>query len=255
LGTTPLNETASEVRGRLLADERDLTAAADDDLAYWRSVAAETTGSIVEIGSGAGRILTTLGEAERQLIGVDLDVAALTLGAERAPLVEWICADGRVWRREDCAAGLVVLGGDLLSLVTTADDLEALLRTSAMICAADGLVGIDATLMDPQLFAEEIGGDWGIDLERADAEYGLVRRESRITPDPQSRTNSVLLEIRHRVVEVDGRLSTIYPDRAPFAIRAWQPDEVRAIAAAVGLRVVRVGADDRLRWLLRSVHE
>lgn len=255
MGTLPLSETTSEVRGRLFADERDLTAGTDGDLAYWRSVADETTGSIVEIGSGAGRILTRLGAAERPRIGIDVDVAALTLGAERAPQVEWICADGRVWRREDCAAGLVVLGGDLLSLVTKADDLEALLRTSALICAADGLVGIDAMLMDPLLFVEEIGGEWGIDLERADAEYGLVRRESRITPDPQSRINTVLLEIRHRVVGADGRLSPIYPDRAPFAIRAWQPDEVRAIAAAVGLRVVRVGADDRLRWLLRSVHE
>jgi len=56
-------------------------------------------------------------------------------------------------------------------------------------------------------------------------------------------------------VGVDGRLTVIYPDRAPFAIRAWQPDEVRALAAAAGLRVTRVGADDRLRWLLRSAHE
>jgi SAM-dependent methyltransferase len=255
VGATPLNETASEVRKRLLADERDLTAAADSDLAYWRSVAAETIGSIVEIGSGGGRILTTLGTADRPLIGVDLDVAALALAAERAPLAEWICADGRVWRREGCAAGLVVLGGDLLSLVTTAADLEALMRTAALLCAPEGLVGIDATLMDPQLFAEEIGGEWRIDLERSDTELGLVRRESRITPDPQSRTNTVLLEIRHRVVGADGSLAAIYPDRAPFAIRAWQPEEVRAIAAAVGLRVVRVGADDRLRWLLRSVDE
>jgi len=255
VGATPLNETASEVRKRLLADERDLTAAADGDLAYWRRVAAETTGSIVEIGSGAGRILTTLGTADRPLIGVDLDVAALNLAAERAPLAEWICADGRALRREVCEAGLVILGGDLLSLVTTTDDLEALLQTAALLCAPDGLVGIDATLMDPKLFAEEIGGKWGIDLERSDAELGLVRRESRITPDPQSRTNTVLLEIRHRVVGADGSLAAIYPDRAPFAVRAWQPEEVRAIAAAVGLRVVRVGADDRLRWLLRSVDE
>jgi ABC-type multidrug transport system fused ATPase/permease subunit len=75
LGTLPLSETASEIRSRLLADERDLTFAADGDLAYWQGVAAESTGPILEIGCGAGRILTALGAAERQLIGVDLDVA------------------------------------------------------------------------------------------------------------------------------------------------------------------------------------
>ena len=255
MGTLPLSETASEVRSRLLADERDLTSAADGDLAYWREVASESDGTALEIGCGAGRILTALDAAERQLIGIDLDVAALTLAAERAPSAEWICADGRLWRREATAASLVILGGDLLSLITAPDDLAALLRTAALHCAPGGQVGIDATLMDPQLFADEIEGAWGVDLDRADADLGTVRRESRIRLDPQTRTNTVLLEIRHRAVGADGRLTVIYPDRAPFAIRAWQPNEVRALAASVGLRVARVGADDRLRWLLRSAHE
>jgi len=116
-------------------------------------------------------------------------------------------------------------------------------------------VGIDATLMDPQLFTDEVEGEWSVDLERADADFTTIRRESRITPDARARTSTVLLEIRHRAVGADGQLMAIYPDRAPFAIRAWQPDEVRALAATAGLRVTRVGADDRLRWLLRSAHE
>ncbi len=166
-----------------------------------------------------------------------------------------MCADGRLWRREATAASLVIIGGDLVSLVTVPDDLEALLRTAALHCAPGGQVGIDATLMDPRLFAKEVKGEWGVDLERADADHGTVRRESRITSDPQARTNTVLLEIRHRAVDESGRLTAIYPDRAAFAIRAWQPDELRALAAAAGLLVTRVGTDDRLRWLLRSAHE
>ena len=189
------------------------------------------------------------------MIGIDLDVAALAVAAERAPLAEWVCADGRTWRREATAASLVIMGGDLLSLITAPADLEALLRTAALHCASGGQVGIDATLMDPQLFADEVDGEWGIDLERADTDHGTVRRESRIASDPQGRINTVLLEIRHRVVGADGRPATLYPDRAPFAIRAWQPNEVRTAARAAGLRVTRVGADDRLRWLLRSADE
>jgi len=260
LGTLPLieaalSETPSEVRSRLLADERDLTFAADGDLAYWQKVAGESSGPILEIGCGAGRVLTTLGRGERQLTGIDLDVSALTLAAERAPATEWIRADGRTWRRDDTAASLVILSGDLLSLITAPDDLEALLRTAEIHCAPGGQVGIDATLMDPQLFADEVEGEWSVDLERADEDFTTMRRESRIAPDPHTRANTVLLEIRHRAVGADGRLTAIYPDRAPFAIRAWQPVEVRTIAAAAGLQVVRVGADDRLRWLLRSSHE
>jgi SAM-dependent methyltransferase len=218
-------------------------------------VAGDSAGPVLEIGCGAGRILTSLGAGKRQLVGLDLDLAALALGAERAPATEWICADGRTWRREATAASLVIIGGDLLSLITAPDDLEALLRTAALHCAPGGQVGIDATLMDPQLFADEAEGEWGVDLERADADFGTVRRESRITPDLQARSNTVQLEIRHRAVGSDGRLAVIYPDRAPFAIRAWQPDEVRSLATAAGLRVTRVGADDRLRWLLRSANE
>jgi SAM-dependent methyltransferase len=260
LGTLPLSEaasseTASEVRSRLLADERDLTSAADGDLAYWQAVAGESIGPVLEIGCGAGRVLTTLGPGERQLTGIDLDLSALTLAAERAPAAEWICADGRTWRRDGAAASLVILSGDLLSLITAPDDLEALLRTAALHCAPGGQVGIDATLMDPQLFADEVEGEWSVDLERADADFTKVRRESRIAPDPHTRANTVLLEIRHRAVGAEGQFTVIYPDRAPFAIRAWQPDEVRTLAAAAGLRVTKVGADDRLRWLLRSSHE
>lgn len=255
MGALPLSETASEVRSRLLADERDLTAGADGDLAYWQEVAEDSAGPILEIGCGAGRIVTALDANERQLIGVDLDVAALALAAERAPAAEWIFADGRTWHREGTSASLVIVGGDLLSLITATDDLEALLRTAALHCGPGGQVGIDATLMDPQLFTDEAEGEWGIDLERADPDHGTVRRESRITLDTQGRTNTVLLKIRHRAVGADGRLLPFYPDRAPFAIRAWQPDEVRALAATAGLRVTKVGADDRLRWLLRSAHE
>jgi SAM-dependent methyltransferase len=255
LGTLPLSEPAAEVRRRLLADERDLTVGTDGDLEYWRGVAAKSIGPILEIGCGGGRILSALGAGGRQLTGIDLDVDALALAVERAPSAEWIYADGRTWRREGTAASLVLLGGDLLSLITVPADLEALLRTAALHCAPGGQVGIDATLMDPQLFRDEVEDEWSVDVERADMDHGTVRRESRITPDPQERTNTVLLEIRHRVVGADGLLTALYPDRAPFAIRAWQPAEVRAAANAAGLRAMRAGANDRLRWLLRSTNE
>lgn len=81
-----------------------------------------------------------------------------SLWPRSAPAAEWIRADGRTWRREATVASLVIIGGDLLSLITVPDDLEALLRTAALHCRPGGLVGIDATLMDPQLFTDEVEG-------------------------------------------------------------------------------------------------
>jgi len=148
-------------------------------------VAGESTGPILELGCGAGRILAALDAGARRSIGVDLDRAALALAATRAPAVEWICDDGRTWRRDGLAASLVILGGDLLSITVRPDDLEALLRTAALHCGPEGQVGIDATLMDPRLFASETDGRWRLDLERADEEFATVRRESRLLPDPE----------------------------------------------------------------------
>lgn len=192
---------------------------------------------------------------ERRLVGIDLDSVALTIATERAPLAEWICVDGRTWRRASTLAGLVIIGGDLLSLITTTADLNALFRTAALHCGPNGQVGIDATLMDPGRLADEAHGAWGVDLEREDADLGTVRRESRITPDPEARDRTVLLEVRHRRVGPEGRLTALYPDRDAFAIRAWQPDEVRTAAGVAGLRISQVTASDRLRWLLRSDNE
>ena len=240
---------------RIIADEGDLSAGADGDLAHWRSVAAGVRGPVLEIGCGAGRILTALGIDKRQLIGLDLDREALSLAGERAPMATWICADGRDWRSVGTRAELVIVGGDLISVIPSADDLAAILRTAAVHLAPHGRVGIDATLMDPQLFSREVNGEWAIDLDRPDAIFTRVRRESRIFPDPEGRPNTVLLEIRHRTLDADGVFVPLYPDRAPFAIRAWQPDEVREIAVAAGLRLLSAGPDDRLRWLLRSADE
>jgi hypothetical protein len=55
-----------------------------------------------------------------------------------------------------------------------------------------------------------------------------------------------LLQIRHRI---DG---VTLEERAPVPIRAWQPAEVEAAAAAVGLALVEQRGSSRMRWLLRS---
>ena len=199
--------------------------------------------------------MTTLAAPGHTLIGVDLDPVALHVAAERSPSAHWIRADGRDWRGDPKAAALVVIGGDLLSVIVERDDLVALLRTAQVHSAPGGVIGLDATLMDPHLLRSMQGAGWGEDLLREDPDLGIVRRESRIVSDPAGRSNTALLEIRHRSVDEAGRSEAFYPDREAFPIRAWQPDEVEAAAAAAGLQLAQMVASDRLRWLLRSADE
>lgn len=255
MAALPLRETAREIRRRLVADERDLTVGGDGDLEYWSRVAAQSDGSIVEIGCGAGRILLSLNAAKRSLIGIDLDREALSLAAERDARPVWECADGRCWRDTSVSASLVILGGDLISVITREADLRELFLTAAVHCATDGQVGIDATRIDPQRLAEHLNGTWALDLEREDEEFGVVQRYSRLSADARLGSNVAALEIRHLAVAPGRTPTPLYPDRAPFPIRAWRSEEIRSIAEAVGLELVRVEADDRLRWLLRSTHD
>ncbi|MEI6271140.1 MAG: class I SAM-dependent methyltransferase, partial [Chloroflexota bacterium] len=88
---------------------------------FWRATAAATSGPVVELGCGAGRILAALSTADRALVGLDIDEAALSFARERLPNAELIRADLLTWTPPDTlrhGAGLVIAGDDLLPLFT-----------------------------------------------------------------------------------------------------------------------------------------
>lgn len=249
---------SAEVRARLLADERDLDVGADDDRAFWRDLAAHTSGPILEFGCGGGRLLSAVravGATDRALIGVDLDRGALALAAERLSKAELVFADARTWRSaQPLAAGLVIIGGDLLPLIIEESDLVALLTSAAAHLAPNGIVGIDATRIDPDLLvAAAATPEWGTDIERTDGDGAVVRRESRLSPDPEGRRAVALLSVRHRG---SGKAPDTATERPPFVIRAWSAEELLIAANAANLkRAEERGGEERLRWLLRSTHE
>jgi hypothetical protein len=144
----------------------------------------------------------------------------------------------------------VIAGGDLLPLFTDPADLERLFELAATLLRPDGAFGIDATLIDADLLGEAVADSaWGEDVRWASDEFGEVRRESRLLPDPAGRAGCAQLQIRH------WHAGDVTPDqRDPFAIRAWQPAELERIAERVGLHLHQRGPADRLRWLLRSTH-
>ena len=220
---------------------------------FWRATAAATSGPTVELGCGAGRILAAITTADRALVGLDLDDAALSLARERLPEAELIQADLLTWTPPETlrhGAGLVIAGGDLLPLFTEATDLERLFAQASTLLSPGGIFGIDATLIDADLLSEAASDSaWSEDVRWMSEAIGEVRRESRLLPDPAGRAGCAQLQIRH------WHAGDATPDqRDPFAIRAWGPAELERIAEGVGLHLHQRGPVDRLRWLLRSTH-
>ena len=245
-----------EVRARLFADECDLDVGASDDRAFWRELARRTNGPILELGCGGGRLLTTVRDVladDRELIGVDLDPDALALAAERLQQAVLVRADARWWRSgQPIAAGLVIIGGDLLPLITVESDLRALFETAAAHLAPNGLIGMDATRIDPvRLGAAAVASSWEVDTEWIDGDGVVVRRESRLAPDPEDRPAVALLAVRHlRGGDAFGAKA----ERPPLSIRAWSSEELLAAAGEARLERCEVrGGEERLRWLLRSI--
>jgi len=236
----------------LLLDEGDLTAGADDDRAFWQSLNGTFNGPVGELGCGGGRLLALFDEPNRLLVGIDADPHALRLARERLPGARLIEGDLRTWRPADTSvprAGLVIAGGDLLPLLLTEADLRDLFAKAAAWLRLDGHLGLDATRIDAQLLAEAIGDpEWGSDITWHDAAGRRIDRESRLLADAEGRPSVALLQIRHRI---DGEA---LDERAPVPIRAWQPAEVEAAAAAAGLALVEQRGSSRMRWLLRSHH-
>ena len=127
---------------------------------------------------------------------------------------------------------------------------SALFDQAAALLQPSGLFGIDATLIDRALLRDAVNDpEWSEDARWSSDGRGVVRRESRLLPDPARRPGHAQLQIRHWH---DG--DSVPDQRDPFPIRAWQPAEIARIAERAGLRLSRPAAHDRLRWLLRSGH-
>ncbi|MFM8629366.1 MAG: class I SAM-dependent methyltransferase, partial [Candidatus Limnocylindrus sp.] len=217
-------------RRRLLNDEGDLNAGAQEDRTLWRSLAEATRGTIIEFGCGAGRILAALSVSDRSLIGLDRDPEAIAFARERLPNAQILDVDLMDWappKSLERSAGLVIAGGDLLPLLLLDEELRRVMDLAAHLVAPDGLFAIDATRMDPALLREAAGRvEWGEDVRWRAADGSEILRDSRILPDPLGRERVAQLQIRHTRHGEGGYVD----EREPFHVRAWSPAEVEGAA-------------------------
>ena len=152
----------------------------DDDVEWYRALASEAEGAVLELGCGTGRVALALAEDGIEVVGVDISEAMLAVARERTERAggtapSWQQADlrdvdlGRVFQLV-----LVPLGG--LQHMETLDDVVSAFDSIRRHLAPDGLavVDVEAPLPDdftpgPQPLIEHWTRDWRAHPEAAPA--------------------------------------------------------------------------------------
>jgi ubiquinone/menaquinone biosynthesis C-methylase UbiE len=119
------------------------------DVAFWRRLAIQHPGRILELGCGTGRIALPILKAGRSIVGIDRSSAMLALARRRAKRTT---ARGRAWfvradiRDLPLRSGgfdLVLAPYGILQSLTRERDLRATLASVARVLRPGGLFGVD----------------------------------------------------------------------------------------------------------------
>jgi len=119
------------------------------DVAFWRQLASEHSGPVLELGCGTGRIAMPLLKAGATLVGIDRSEAMLARArrrAKRARLTRralFVRADIRDLPLGDRQFDLVMAPYGILQSLTRDRDLDATLASVARVLRRGGLFGID----------------------------------------------------------------------------------------------------------------
>jgi ubiquinone/menaquinone biosynthesis C-methylase UbiE len=118
------------------------------DVSFWRRVARRTSGRILELGCGTGRILKPLTRDGLDIVGIDRSAAMLarTRGRRRgtsAGQLRVVRGDVRALPFADARFSLVLAPYGILQSLLRDPDLVATLSSVARVLEAGGLFGID----------------------------------------------------------------------------------------------------------------
>jgi SAM-dependent methyltransferase len=236
--TRPDRAGAAEALARLY----DLDLAEDPgDLDLWLALAAREDGPVLELMAGSGRLAVPLAEAGHQVTAVDWDPAALARARRRAEAagpaaaarITFVEADVRGLRLPDAGQyrlAFVPLNSVLLLATRAAQ--AACWEALAANIAPGGLAAVDAWLPDAGDLAR-YDGRLHLEYVRTDPETGhWVAKTAAAHHDAATGTVT---------------LTAFYDEGDPGepparwirrdVVRLVGPDELRAMAAAAGLRV------------------
>lgn len=124
----------------------------DQDLAFWRDLAGETGGPVLELACGTGRLTSPLAGTGFEMVGLDVDpvmlAAARRRGLPSSPAAagppRWVAADMRRFALARRFA-LVFVAYNSLQLLAAPGDMARCLARARDHLLPDGVIGLEVT--------------------------------------------------------------------------------------------------------------
>jgi SAM-dependent methyltransferase len=124
------------------------------DVPFWRQIARQTRGPILELGSGTGRISLPLAREGARLVGIDRSAPMLARAVRRAtalrrragrkaPRLTFVRGDIRTLPFEEAAFAAVLAPYGILQSLIRDRDLSSTIASVARVLEPGGLFGID----------------------------------------------------------------------------------------------------------------
>jgi SAM-dependent methyltransferase len=215
------------------------------DLDLYLALAGRSSGPILELAVGTGRLAVPLAEAGHAVTGIDLDRAMLDRARERAEAagvperVDLVEGDLAALRLPNAGRfGLAFIALNSLLVLPTRAAQRAALRTIAEHLAPGGIAAVDVWIPDAEDLAR-FDGRISLEWPRLDPETGaIITKAASATHDASSATVT-LTTIFEEGGQGEPSRRWVRRDR----LRLLSADELRAFAEEAGL-VVEVIAGD-----------
>ncbi len=218
----------------------------DEDLPFWRSLAARLGSPVLDLGAASGRVALALARDGHEVVALDRSPFMLQ-ELERRLSGEPVAVRRRVRTvrgelsgpRVDGAFRLVIMAMNTFQVLTDPDEQLACLRAVRELLAPGGELGFDVALPDVGEIMDTLGlvreGDVHVDAER-----GVTVRHSAWYEafDPVTQTAEFVLRIDDRD---DAGEVTTYLRR--HRVHLFLPSELRHLLARAGLRVLEAAGD------------
>lgn len=91
------------------------------EIEFYRALAAQSTGGVLEVGCGTGRVTLRLAESASPLVGLDLSPAMLESARAKSQSIRWVEGDMRHFDLGE-SYGLILIPGHSFQHLLTADD-------------------------------------------------------------------------------------------------------------------------------------
>jgi len=218
-----------------------------DDVRFYRSLASERGGPVLDLGCGTGRLMVPLLRDGHVVVGLDHAPAMLAAAAAkvarlpaaaraRALLVRADLRRFPVTRRFAFAVaafhGIQHLGSDA--------DLLRFLRDARRALNPGGWLAFDVFVPDPRFLARDPERRW----DRTRFRDPTTGRDTIYTINHRYDARRRLLLMRMHYLPVDGRGRPAGPERTlRLCHRQLAPDEVRALLARAGLSLIASWGD------------